>query len=107
MSLEQRPKKELVEIIQELKEKLKEMKPVEKQLTAQLDELHQPAIGLHKDESGKYHLVHIKYDLEKNAAGIEKIEDLNTHDMALALFNTNKVVAEKIMRKARGGKYDK
>lgn len=105
MSLEQRSKKELVELIHQLQQKLKEMKPVEKQLTAQLEELNSPAIGLHKDDKGVYSLVKLKFDVEKNAAGLEKIERIGT-DPAIALFNLNKFVAETIMRKARGGKYD-
>jgi hypothetical protein len=108
MSLEQRSKKELVEIIQQMKDKVKELSQVEKQQAAQLDDLNAPAIGLHKDEQGRYHLVHIKFDVEKNAAGIERLENLNnTTDPAIALWNLNKIVTETIMRKARGGKYDK
>lgn len=107
MSLEQRTKKELVDLIHQLQDKVKEMKPVEKQLTAQLDELKAPAIGLHKDEKGVYHLIFIKYDIDKKAAAIENVTSLESTDPAIGLYNLNKYVSETIVRKARGGKYDK
>lgn len=105
MSLEQRSKKELVELIHQLQDKLKEMKPVESAITAKLEELSAPAIGLHKDSDGFYHLVKIKYDVEKNAAGIEKVEKLDSRDEAIVTYKLNQYTNETIMRKARGGKY--
>lgn len=106
MALEDNTKKALAEMVRALEAKVKELQTVEKQQTAVLDELKRPAIGLHKDEKGKYHLVHIKYDIEKNAAAVEKLESLSSADPAIALWNLKKFVAETIMRKARGGKYD-
>jgi hypothetical protein len=106
MALEDNTKKDLANMVRELEAKLKEMKPVEKQLTAKVDELKQLAIGLHRDENGKYHLVKIKFDAPSKAAGVDDIVDLSTTDPAIAFYNINKYVSEVIMRKLRGGKYD-
>lgn len=106
MSLVDRTKKELVQIIHDLTAKLAEMKPVESALVSQLSELHSPAIGLSKTDEGNFIVVKIKYDIEKNAAAIEKLEQLQSKDIAIAHFNLNKYVAETIVRTARGSKYD-
>ncbi len=107
MALEDRTKKELAQIIRDLQEKLKEMKPVEATLTAQLEDLHSDAVGLIKNEKGQYRLVKIKYDIGKNAAAIESLDTLNdTIDTAIALYKLNQFTHETIMRKARGSKYD-
>lgn len=107
MALEDRTKKELAQIIRDLQEKLKEMKPVESALTSQLEDLHSPAIGLSKNAEGQYALVKIKYDVEKNAAAIEKLDQLESKDIAIAQYKLNQYVVETIVRKARGSKYDK
>lgn len=106
MALEDRTKKELAQIIRELQDKLKELKPVESALTSQLEELHHDAIGLRKDEAGQYALVYIKYDAEKNAAAISEVKELETKDPAIAIYKLNQFTHETIMRKARGSKYD-
>lgn len=106
MALEDNTKKDLAQMVRDLKAKLEEMKPVESQLKAELTDLKHDGVGLHKDEKGNYHLVYIKFDVETNAAGIEKLVSLNSTDPAMALFNLNKFVAETIIRKSRGGKYD-
>ena len=107
MSLVDRTKKELVEIIHDLQEKLKELKPVESALTSQLADLHSDAVGLIKNEKGQYRLVKIKYDVEKNAAAIESLDPLNdTVDPAIAIYKLNQFTQETILRKARGSKYD-
>lgn len=107
MALEDNTKKVLAEMVRNLEAKLKELKPVENQLKVETLELKQPGIGLHKDDKGKYHLVKISFDVEKKAAAISEVVNLNSTDPAIALYNLNKYVAETIVRKTRGGKYDK
>ncbi len=106
MALEDNTKKALADMVRALQEKLKEMKPVESQLTAKLDELKAPAIGLHKDENGNYSLVKIKFDIEKNAAAIESLQDLESRDPAIATHKLKEYAMEVVMRKTRGGRYD-
>lgn len=98
-------KEELKEQNKELRSKLKEMKELEKQVKLTAKDLSQSGLGVHKDEKGKYHLVHIKYDIEKNAAVIDKLEPLDTHDFTIAAYKAKQELAEKILRKARGDKY--
>lgn len=108
MALEDRTKKELAQMIRDLETKLKEMKPIESALTSQLEELNYEAVGLVKNEKGQYRLVKIKYDIDKNAALIESIDNLNdTIDPAIAQYKLTQYAHENIMRKARGSKYDK
>lgn len=106
MSLEQRSKKELVELIHQLQDKVKELAKVEKQATAQLSELEHNAIGLTKDKDGYYHMVKIKYDVDKSAAMIDNVERIDSRDQAIVLYKLKQYAVETIMRKARGGKYD-
>jgi hypothetical protein len=106
MSLEQRSKKELVELIHQLQAKVKELSHVETSITASLPELISPAIGLSKDKDGYYHMVKIKYDVDKNAALIENVEKIDSRDQAIVLYKLKQYAVETIMRKARGGKYD-
>lgn len=94
-------------LIKELKEKLKEMKEVEKAVEVTAANLSAPALGVHKDSKGSYHLVKINYDVEQNLAAIEKVETLSSHDFAIALFQSKKYLVEKILEKARGSKYAK
>jgi hypothetical protein len=98
-------KDELKETIRELRAKLKEMKELEKQVTATAKDLSQLGIGVIKDSAGKYSLVEIKYDVEKNAAVIDKVVQLDTHDFAIATYKANQTLAERILRKVRGDKY--
>jgi hypothetical protein len=97
--------KEKDEIIKELKAKLKEYKQLEQATKATAKDLSQLSIGVQKAADGKYELVHVRYDTEKNAAAVEKIEKLDTHDFAIAAHKARELLGEKILRKARGDKY--
>lgn len=106
MSLEQRSKKELVELIHQLQDKVKELAQVEKVITSELSQLENPAVGLTKDKDGYYHMVHIKYDVDKMSALIDNVERIDSRDQAIVLYKLKQFAVEKILRKARGGKYD-
>lgn len=107
MAHAQQSKKELLEIIEQLETKLKEVHHVEKQITAEAKDLTKNAVGLTKDKEGFYSIVKIKFDDEKNAAVIEKLERVDSRDEAIVAYKLNQFVQESIIRKARGGKYDK
>lgn len=107
MEYEKYTKKELAAIIREMKAKLSEMKDVEKQVTTEASELSAPGLSIHRDEKGKFHLVKLKYDIEKNAATIEKVESLDSSDPAIATFKAKQYLVETIIAKAKGGKYVK
>ena len=98
-------KKELEEIIKELRAKLKEFKTLEQSSKATAEELSQLGISVVKGSDGKYSLVELKFDLEKNVAVVGKVTALDTHDFSIATYKANQFLAEKILRKARGDKY--
>lgn len=106
MSLEQRSKKELVELIHQLQDKVKELAKAEKQVSSELAELKHDAIGLTKDDEGYYHMVKIKYDVDKSSAIVDTIDKIDSRDQAIVLYKLKQYAVETIMRKARGGKYD-
>lgn len=100
-----RTKKELLEVVQELSAKLKEMKGTEKQLNISAAELSSPALGLHKDASGKYHIVELKYDFESKAAVITGTEALDSTDPSIASFKLKKRIILDVYLPCAGGKY--
>lgn len=72
-------KNQLAEKVIELSEKLAEMSQLEKKVVAEAGEMTDglPAIGMIRKEDGTFQLVRLKYDLDKNAAIIVGIEDLD------------------------------
>ena len=110
MNLESKTKKELIEIIRQLKDKLIEVKDVEKQVTASKDSLTGKGMSLSFDDNKGYQLVLLGYSLNDNAANINEIVDIGTKDMDVAIFHAKKYLAEKIWNKeqmtilSKGGK---
>lgn len=94
-------KKQVDEVNQMLKEKLLDMKEQEEKFTATAAELTVPALGVHKDENGGFHLILIKYDLDKDAAVIDTKQDLQTRDYAVALYKAKQYLVIDILK---GGK---
>ena len=99
-------KKELLELVSDMEQKIKELSHVEKRTSADLAALPHPAIGLTRDKDGYYHMVRIKYNPETMAAMIESIDKIESRDLAIVMWKMKQEGLEKIMRKARGGKYD-
>jgi|ERR1043165_1724942 hypothetical protein len=93
------------EIIRELKQKLKEMKSVEQQVNATALELPEPAFGLHKDQTGTYSIVEIKYDPESKAAAVTNLISLDSKDPSIASFKLKEYAIERVFRPTVGGKY--
>lgn len=92
------------QIIKELKEKLKEMKSVETQVTSLAADLSQFGVGIHRNEKGNFVIAKLKYDAEKNAAAIESLQDLGP-DWTIAIFKAKEYLVETILAKAKGSKY--
>lgn len=97
--------KEKDELIRELKDKLSEVRGVEKQLNASSANLTSPAIGLHKDSAGKFFLVEVKFDVESKAGTVSNLISLDSTDPSIASFKLKEYVIEKVFRKITGGKY--
>lgn len=101
-------KAELLDIIKQLQEKIVELSQVEKQITADSKDLKTVGVGLIKDDStGYYSIVNLKFDIDKNAAVIDSLTKVDSRDEAIVSYKLNQIVSEQIIRKARGGKYDK
>ena len=92
------------DLIKELKAKLKEMQKAEKQLEATAESLEFQALGVKKNEAGKYELVIVGYDADKGLAAISEVKELDT-SYATAAFKAQQYLIEKIMQKAKGGRY--
>jgi len=100
-----RTKKELEEVIKELSAELKKYKNVEKQLKADATELPFPAVGLHKDSKGGFHIVEVKFDPESKAAAVSGIVNLHSTDPSIASYKLKEYVIEGVFRKVQGGRY--
>lgn len=98
MSLENLKKTELANMVRELKEKLSEMKSVEKQVNATAKELPKNAVSIIKDENGTYSIVKLKFDPESGAAAVDTIEAIGK-DTQIAGYTLQKYTVEEIFRK--------
>lgn len=98
MSLESKTKKELVEIIRQMKSKLLDLQELEKEKETELDSLKGLALSVAFDENKGYYLVELNYSLDKNKAVIKKSENKEfTKDLGLTIFKAKKFLVEKII----------
>jgi hypothetical protein len=95
--LEKKSKKELLDIIDQLREKLGEVKGVEEKQDALENNL--PGIGFSVviDRSGDYKIVEIGFDFDSKAATITNVRELATNGYEYALYDAKKFLIEKIM----------
>lgn len=97
--LEKKSKKELVDIILQLKSKLGEMQGVEAKQEALEQRL--PGIGFSviQDRDDKFKLLEIGFDFDSKAATINKIEEVTTNGYEYALYEAKKFLIERVMNK--------
>jgi hypothetical protein len=97
--LEKKSKKELLDIIDQLREKLGGMKQVE----AKQDALEQslPGIGFSviQDRDGKFKLLEISFDFDSKAAIIGKVVETNSNGYEYALYEAKKFLIDRVMNK--------
>lgn len=97
--LEKKSKKELLDIIDQLREKLGDMKQVE----AKQDALEQslPGIGFSviQDRDGKFKLIEISFDFDSKAAIIGKVVETNSNGYEYALYEAKKFLIDRVMNK--------
>lgn len=97
--LEKKSKKELLDIIDQLRAKLGEMQGVEAKHEALEQSL--PGTGFSiVQASGKFQLVEIKFDFESKAARIDRVEEIYPSNYDFALFQAKKYLIETIMNKS-------
>jgi hypothetical protein len=96
--LEKKSKKELLDIIDQLRSKLGEMQGVEAKQGSLESNL--PGVGFSIVQSGKkFQLVQIKFDFESKAARVEKVEDIYPSNYEFAMFQAKKFLIETVMSK--------
>ena len=96
--LEKKSKKELLDIIDQLRSKLGEMQGVEAKQESLESSL--PGIGFSIVQSeGKFQLVEIKFDFASKAARIEKVEEIYPSNYEFAMFQAKKFLIDTVMNK--------
>lgn len=96
--LEKKSKKELLDIIDQLRSKLGDMQGVEAKQESLESSL--PGTGFSVVQSnGKYQLVEIKFDFNSKAARIEKVEEIYPSNYEFAMFQAKKFLIDEIMNK--------
>ena len=97
--LSAKSKKELIELIDQLKGKLSEMREVEKKVVT--DESHLPgyAFSIFQNSDDSFHQVFISYNAEKLVAKVEKVVSLETKNYQNVMLHAKKELVEKIMNK--------
>jgi hypothetical protein len=96
--LEKKSKKELLDIIDQLRLKLGEMQGVEAKQESL--ETNLPGTGFSIVQAGgKFQLVQIKFDFDSKAARIEKVEEIYPSNYEFALFQAKKFLVNEIMNK--------
>jgi hypothetical protein len=97
--LEKKSKKELLDIIEQLREKLGNMKEVEAKQGALEQNL--PGIGFSvvQDRDGKFKLVEISFDFDSKAATITSVVETNSNGYEYALYEAKKFLIDRVMNK--------
>ena len=97
--LESKTKKELVEIISQLKEKLEQMQGVEAKQVASETDLAGTGFSIIQDLEGKFQFVELKFDFDSKAAKISSIEAVYPSNHEFAMYQAKKFLVSKIMNK--------
>lgn len=98
--LEKKSKKELLDIIEQLREKLGEMQGVE----AKQESLEQslPGVGFSviQDRDGLFKILEISFDFDSKAATITNVTNANSTGYDYALYDAKKFLVERVMHKS-------
>jgi hypothetical protein len=94
--LEKKSKKELLDIIDQLRNKLGEMSGVEAKQEALEQTLAGVGFSIVQFEE-KFQLVEIKFDFNSKAARIETVEEIYPSNYEFALFQAKKFLVDKVM----------
>lgn len=95
--LESKNKKELVLIIEQLSNKLKELQGVEAKQDASENCLPGYAFSIFRTAENDYKVAKIAYCSETKAAKVEEIEDLGTKDYAIAAHRGKMELFDKVL----------
>jgi hypothetical protein len=98
--LEKKSKKELVDIIYQLRTKLGEMQGVEAKQEALENNLSGVGFSVIQDRDEKFKLVEISFDFDSKAATITNVVEANSSGYEYALYEAKKFLIEKVMNKS-------
>ena len=96
--LKTKNKDQLIEIIESLTQKLELVKTDAKRLEGIDANLPSQGFSIVKNDKDKYQLVHLAFDIESGNAKVDKVEELDTGDYDIALFQAKKHLVEKLFR---------
>lgn len=96
--LEKKSKKELLDIIDQLRGKLEELQGVEAKQESLESSL--PGTGFSIIQSGgKFQIVEIKFDFKSKAATVGAVEEIYPSNYEFALFQAKKFLIDRVMNK--------
>lgn len=97
--LESKTKKELLDIIDQLRGKLEEMQQVEAKQESLESQLGGKAFSIIQDVQDKFKLVEISFDMDTKVGKITKVEEIFPSNYEFALFQGKKFLVDNIMSK--------
>ena len=95
----QKSKKELVEIIDQMVNKLSVVKEAEKKMDLSSSDLKGVGMSVFKDNNDRFHLVELSFDVETGSATVKSKKSLDTGDYDIALYNSKKFLVEAIFNR--------
>jgi hypothetical protein len=98
--LEKKSKKELLDIIDQLRSKLGEMQGVEAKQEALENSLDGFAFSVIQDKSDRFQIVELEFDFNSKAARIANVREVVTQGYEYAMYEAKKILIEKVMNKS-------
>ncbi len=95
--LENKNKKELVTIIEQLQEKLVEMQGVEAKQEASESKLSGKGFSVVQELDDSFSIVEISFDIATKVGKIENIKPIHSKSYELALYESKKYLVENVM----------
>lgn len=97
--LEKKSKKELLDIIDQLRSKLGEMQGIEAKHEALEQSLDGFGFSVIQDKNDKFHVVELAFDINSKAAKITDIKEVVTQGYEYAMYEAKKILIERVMHK--------
>jgi hypothetical protein len=97
--LEKKSKKELLDIIDQLRGKLGEMQGVEAKQEAMECSLEGVGFSVIQDRDNTFKILEIAFDFDSKAATISKVTEVTTNGYEYALYEAKKFLIERVMNK--------
>ena len=98
--LEKKSKKELLDIIDQLRSKLGEMQGVEAKQEALEQSLDGFAFSVIQDKSDRFQIVELEFDFNSKAARISNVREVETQGYEYAMYEAKKILIEKVMNRS-------